>query len=147
MESALPQKKKPWSGKGKSPEWSWSMRQKHWHTLSLTLAHNVGFQNASTTHASSRTMGAYAHTQRLCVFSPVITPGQDILIFRVHVCKSSRVGVPKLHGWDTFHSCSRLCTVRCTRMLILPHFTDIVHSQAALQAGFVCFPLLQISSH
>lgn len=65
----------------------------------------------------------------------------------VHMCpsKSSRVDSLKLHGGDAFHSCPHIYTVRCTRMLILSHFT-CMHAQP-LQTGFVCFSLSCKSLH
>lgn len=124
------------------------MRQKRWHSLPLAPAHNAGARCASTTLASSRTVERLClHPAIVCIHSCIYTWSRHVFIFSVYVCMhvSPHVDALKLHGEDAFHFRSPVRALRCTRVLILPHFT-CMHTQP-LQAGFVCFSLSCKSPH
>lgn len=121
------------------------------HTLACPRsrpARNAGTRYASPSLVASCAMGVYAYTPRLCALTAVFIPGWDMYSFlcvRTCMCKYSRADALKLRGGDAFHSCPHKCTVRCTRMLILPYFTHM-HAQTP-KVGFVCFFLFCKSPH
>lgn len=142
MESALPQKKKPKSGRKKGQD----------GVGACARSTGTPFLSPPCTVLELRMLPLHLYpyepwTSMLmpwdCVHSlQCLHLGKThIHFFCVHtcVCKSSCVCALKLHGEAAFNSCPQMYAVRCI-MLIIPHFACV--QMHPLQPDFSCFLLL-----